>query len=124
MERYRKTFHVVYECKYPFVWVPKYRFKVLEGEILEELKKILERLCNWKEMVLIEGAIQRDHVHLYLSVPPKISPADVMKVLKGKSAEMLMKGFPELRKRYWGMHMWARGYFVSTSGVSEETIRG
>ena len=100
MERYRKTSHVIYECKYHFVWVPKYRFKVLEGEIWEELKKILERLCNWKEIVLIEGAIQRYHVHLYLSVPPKISPADVMKVLKGKSAEMLMKRFSELRKRY------------------------
>src|SRR3989304_9604250 len=123
MERYRKTSHVVYECKYHFVWVPKYRFRVLEGDVREGLRRILEQLCNWKEVVILEGAIQRDHVHLYLSVPPKMSPSEVMKVLKGKSAAMLIKQFPELRKRYWGMHLWARGYFVSTSGVDERTIR-
>ena len=114
---------MVYDCKYHFVWVPKYRFRILEGEIREALRKILEQLCNWKEIVIIEGAIQSDHVHLYLSVPPKMSPSEVMKALKGKSAGMLMKRFPELQKRYWGMHMWARGYFVSTSGVDERTIR-
>ncbi|MFI5295655.1 MAG: IS200/IS605 family transposase [Thermodesulfovibrionales bacterium] len=123
MERYLKSSHVVYQCKYHFVWVPKYRFRIFDEQIKKELQEILEQLCNWKEFVIIEGSIQSDHVHMFLSVPPKYSPAEVMKILKGKSAERMMKNHEDLRRRYWGMHMWARGYFVSTVGVDEETIR-
>lgn len=72
---------------------------------------------------MIEGAICSDHIHMYVSVPPKLSPSHVMKILKRKSAEYLRKEFPELRQRYWGMHLWARGYFVSTVGVDRDIIR-
>jgi len=72
---------------------------------------------------IIEGAIGSDHVHMYLSVSPKHSPAHIMKVLKGGSAEYLRKEFSELRRKYWGMHIWARGYFVSTAGIDREAIR-
>ena len=123
MDRYQKSSHVVYQCKYHFVWVPKYRYRIFDQKLREELQGIIEQLCNWKGFVMIEGSIQSDHVHLFLSVPPKYSPSQVMKVLKGKSAERMMRKHEELRKRYWGQHMWARGYFVSTVGIDEETIK-
>ncbi len=92
-------------------------------EVKARLKDILTELCEWLDIAIIEGAICADHVHMYLSVPPKHSPAQVMKVLKGKSAEHLRNEFPELRKRYWSMHIWARGYFVSTVGIDREIIK-
>jgi len=123
MEGYQKSSHATYRCEYHFVWVPKYRYQVLVKEIKPRLRQILVELCEWKDIQIIEGAIASDHVHMYLSVPPKYSPAYVMKILKGKSAEYLGKEFPELRKQYWGMHIWARGYFVSTVGIDREVIR-
>jgi putative transposase len=75
------------------------------------------------DVTIIEGAVASDHVHMYLSVPPKYSPSEIMKVLKGKSAEYLRRDFPELNKKYWGMHVWARGYFVGTVGVDREFIK-
>lgn len=123
MENYDKSSHSVYRCEYHFVWVPKYRYHVLVKELKPRLKEILLELCNWLDIRIIEGAICSDHVHMYLSVPPKYSPSQVMKVLKGKSAEILRKEFPELGKKYWGLHIWARGYFVSTVGIDSEVIR-
>ena len=113
----------VYRCEYHFVWVPKYRYHVLVKEVKPRLKEILVELCNWLDITILEGAICSDHVHMYLSVPPKVVPSEVMKILKGKSAERLREEFPELRKRYWGMHIWARGYFVSTVGIDSEIIK-
>jgi putative transposase len=95
----------------------------LVQEIKSRLKEILVELCEWLDVNIIEGAIASDHVHMYLSVPPKHSPASIMQILKGKSAEYLRKEFPELGKKYWGMHLWARGYFVSTAGVDRDVIR-
>jgi REP element-mobilizing transposase RayT len=103
MGKFLKTSHVVYRCEYHFVWVPKYRYRVLIGEVRERLREILRELCEWQEITILEGAIKEDHVHLYLSVPPKHSPSHVMKILKGKSAEYLAREYPELAKRYWGM---------------------
>jgi putative transposase len=124
MEGYQKSSHAVYRCEYHFVWVPKYRYQVLVREVKPRLREILTELCEWLDITIIEGAICADHVHMYISVPPRLSPSYVMKVLKGKSAEYLRKEFPQLRKRYWGMHIWARGYFVSTVGVDREVIKG
>ena len=123
MEGYNRSSHAIYRCEYHFVWVPKYRYQVLVQDIKERLKEILVELCNWLDITIIEGAICSDHVHMYLSVPPKYSPAHVMKILKGKSSERLRKEFPELRKKYWGMHIWARGYFVSTVGIDRDIIK-
>jgi putative transposase len=83
----------------------------------------LTELCEWFDITIIEGAICSDHIHMYISMPPKHSPAQVMKQLKGKSAEYLCKEFPHLRKRYWGMHIWARGYFVSAVGIDRDVIK-
>jgi putative transposase len=123
MEGYRKSSHAVYGCEYHFVWVPKYRYQVLVKEIKPRLKEILTELCEWLDIAIVEGAICSDHVHMYLSVPPKYSPSQVMKVLKGKSSQRLRREFPELGRKYWGMHIWARGYFVSTVGIDRDIIR-
>jgi len=123
MEYYRKSSHATYRCEYHFVWVPKYRYKVLTEEIKPELRKVLSGLCDWLGIVILEGSICQDHVHMYLSVPPKYSPSYVMKILKGKSAERLRKEFLVLKKKYWGLHIWSRGYFVSTVGLNGEIIR-
>ena len=123
MEGYNRSSHAVYRCEYHFVWVPKYRYQVLVKETKPRLKEILIELCNWVDIGIIEGAVCSDHVHMYLSVPPKYSPCHVMKILEGKSAERLREEFPELGKRYWGMHIWARGYFVSTVGIDRDIIQ-
>jgi putative transposase len=123
MEGFRKSSHATYRCEYHFVWIPKYRYQVLVKEIKHRLKEILIELCDWLDIDIIEGAIASDHVHMYLSVPPKYAPSHVMKTLKGKSAEYLGKEFPELAKRYWGLHIWARGYFVSTVGIDRDVIK-
>ena len=123
MEGYRKSSHAVYRCEYHFVWIPKYRYQILVKEVKPRLKDILTELCEWLDITIIEGAICSDHVHMYVSMPPKYSPAQVMKLLKGKSAEYLRKEFPELSKQYWGMHIWARGYFVSTVGIDRDVIK-
>ena len=122
-KKYRKTSHAVYDIKYHFVMVPKYRYRVLNGEIKEWLKKEISHVCEGMEIIIEEGKICSDHVHMCLSVPPKYSPAEVMKRIKGRSSEGIFKEFPEVRKRYWGQHFWARGYFVSTIGIDEETIK-
>jgi putative transposase len=123
MGKFLKSSHVAYRCEYHFVWVPKYRYKALVGEVRERLKEILTELCERQEITILEGAIKADHVHMYLSVPPTQSPSHVMKILKGKSAEYLAREFPELAKKYWEMHICARGYCVSTVGMNEEVIR-
>ncbi len=123
MEGYNKSSHAVYRCEYHFVWVPKYRYHVLVKEVKPGLKQILSELCDWLDITIIEGAICTDHVHMYISVPPRYSPSHVMKIFKGKTAERLRREFPELRKQYWGMHIWARGYFVSTVGIDRDIIK-
>ena len=85
MQGYRKSSHATYRCEYHFVWIPKYRYQVLVKEIKSRLKEILIELCEWLDVDIMEGAIASDHVHMYVSVPPKYSPAHVMKILKGKS---------------------------------------
>ena len=123
MEGYLKSSHATYQCEYHFIWVPKDRYQILINEIKPRLKEIFMELCEWLDIEIIEGAITPAHVHMYLSVPPKYSPSHVMKILKGKSAEYLRKEFPELSKKYWGMHLWARGYFVSTVGIDRDVIK-
>ncbi len=120
---YRKTPHTVYELKYHFVWIPKYRYAVLEGELRERLKELINQICDGIGVLVVEGQICRDHIHVCLSVPPKYSPSEVMRRIKGKTSEALFREFPEVKKRYWGQHFWARGYFVSSVGIDEETIK-
>ena len=123
MQDFRKLAHAVWECKSHLVWCPKYRFRIMRGEIGKTVRTLIKELCEWKRIVILEGNVQKDHIHLVLSVPPKYSISEVVGFLKGKSAIKLFDRHLELKNRYWGRHFWARGYCVSTVGLDEDQIR-
>ena len=124
MARYRGGSHTVSDIKYHFVWITKYRYKILKGNIAIRLRELLRQGCDAKGLEIIRGSIGKDHVHMLLSCPTTMSPSQIAQYLKGRSSHLLQDEFPELKKRYWGQHMWARGYFCGTVGtVDEETIK-
>jgi len=124
MAEYRSSSHTVYSIKYHFVWITKYRYKVLRGEKAIRLRELLRQGCEAKKLEIIKGSIGPDHVHMLLSCPTDMSPSQIMQYLKGRSSHLLQEEFSELKKRYWGQHMWARGYFCGTVGeVDQETIK-
>ena len=115
--------HTSWKCQYHIVFIPKYRRKAIYGQVKADVREILRTLCKYKHVEIIEGAVCIDHVHLCLSIPPKISIGDFMGYLKGKSALMIFDKHPELGNK-WDRTFWARGYYVSTIGnVDEETIK-
>ena len=124
MAKYRKLSHTVYQCNYHIVFVPKYRYRILEGKVKEIVEQKMRQICDWYDVDIEELSIQPDHVHMMLSLPPKISVSEFMGILKGKSAIHLFKTKRRLKEKpYWGNHFWARGYFVTTVGIDEEVIR-
>ena len=121
---YRKGSHTVYSIEYHIVWTTKYRYKVLQGRIAERLRELLRQGCEANKITIVRGSIGKDHVHMLLSCPPTLAASKIVQLLKGRSSKMMQEEFEELRKRYWGQHLWARGYFCRTVGtVTEETIR-
>jgi len=123
MKQFKKLAHAVWQCKYHIVWCPKYRFKILKGEIGKSVRDIIRQLTEWRGIEILEGNVQEDHIHLVLSIPPKYSVAETVGFLKGKSAIKIFDMHTELKRRYWGRHFWAKGYCVSTIGLDEEQIR-
>jgi putative transposase len=115
--------HTRWDCKYHLVWIPKCRRKVLYRQLRKHLGQVLHDLAGQKESRILEGHLQADHVHMLVSIPPKYSVAQVVGFIKGKSAIHLARSYLGRRKNYAGMHFWARGYFVSTVGADEATIR-
>ncbi|MBA1335390.1 MAG: Mobile element protein [Firmicutes bacterium] len=124
MKEYRKNSHAVYDIKYHVIWTTKYRYKVLKGEIAKRARDLIIQGCEARNIVIIKGSVGKDHIHILISCPPTIAPAKIMQYLKGRSSRMLQDDFPELKKRYWGQHLWSRGYFCATVGsVTEEMIK-
>ncbi len=124
MSKYKKQSHVVWKCDYHIVWTPKYRFRVLSGLVKDLVEHDIRMLSEWKGCEVIELNVQIDHVHLVVSIPPKLSVSTLLGILKGKLAIKLFKSYPQLKKKpYWGNHFWARGYFVNTVGINEDHIR-
>ena len=124
MGKYKKLSHVVYKCEYHIVWVPKYRFRILTGEIKKLVEEDIKMLCEWKRCEVQEMSVQNDHIHLVVSIPPKVSISQMMGILKGKLAIKLFKSYPKMKQKpNWGNHFWARGYFVSTVGIDEDVIK-
>ncbi|KUO76345.1 MAG: transposase, partial [Desulfosporosinus sp. BRH_c37] len=121
---YNKSSHAVYDIKYHIIWVTKYRYKILGGEISKRLRELVRQGCEARNITIVQGNIGRDHVHMLLSCPPSLAPSKIVQYLKGRSSRLLQDQYPELKKRYWGQHLWARGYFCATVGsVTEETIK-
>jgi len=123
MNDYRSLSHSVWECKYHTIWIPKYRKKKIYTELRQYLGPVFRELADQKESRVEEGHLMPDHVHMLLSIPPKYSVAQVIGFIKGKSAIHIARNFVGRRKNFTGQHFWARGYFVSTVGRDEETIR-
>ena len=124
MPEYRKGPHTTYDIQYHLVWVTKYRYKVLRAEIAERTREIIRQICMSRDIHILQGHVSVDHIHLLVSCPPELSPAKIAQYLKGTSSRKLQDEFPHLKKRYWGQHLWARGYFCASVGVvSQEQIK-
>ena len=122
--KYRKLSHVVYKCDYHIVWTPKYRHRILFGELKALVEQDIRMLCEWKGVEILEMNVQKEHIHLVCSIPPKVSLSTLLGILKGKLAIKIFKSYPKLKEKpYWGNHFWSRGYFVSTVGIDEEMIK-
>ena len=115
--------HTNWMCKYHIVFTPKYRRKAIYGQYREDLKEIIKILCKYKGIEIIEGHMMPDHVHLLVSIPPRISVSSFMGYLKGKSALMMFDRHANLKYKYGNRHFWAEGYYVSTVGLNEATIK-
>ena len=115
--------HTRWNCKYHIVFAPKYRRKVFFGEKRVEIGKILRKLCEWKGIEIHEAEICPDHVHMLISIPPKVSVSSFMGYLKGKSSTMLYEQFGELKYKYRSREFWCRGYYVDTAGKNAKKIQ-
>lgn len=123
MRTYRRAAHTVYELHYHFVFTTKYRKPVLRGEIAVEVRDLIRQICRGNDIEILAGHVRPDHVHLLLSVPPHLAPSRVMQAIKGKTSHQLLSDRRKLRQEFWGQHLWARGYFVCSSGnVTDEMI--
>jgi len=121
----RRGAHTVYRLAYHYVWVPRYRRKVLTGGVAQRLEELIREICaawDWEVEAL---TVKEDHVHLFVSCPPRDAPARVMNVIKSNTARELYAEFPRLQKTHWGGKLWADGYYVGSAGehVTSELIR-
>lgn len=115
--------HTVFYHRYHIVWITKYRYKVLSGELGSRIRDIIRQVCNELGVKIIKGVVSADHVHMMVSIPPQHAVSDVVRRMKGRSSYKVQQEFPALKKRYWGRHFWARGYFCTTSGnVTDDII--
>ncbi len=115
--------HSRWECKYHVVFIPKYRKKVIFGQIRRDLGEVIKRLAQQRESYIEEGHLLPDHVHIMISIPPKYAVSQVIGYIKGKSAIHIARSYSERKRNFVGQHFWARGFFVSTVGRDEEVIR-
>jgi len=123
MDDFESLSHTKWDCKYHIVFIPKYRRKVLYGQLRTHLGEVFRNLAAQKESRIEEGHLMVDHVHMMISIPPKYAVSQVIGYIKGKSAIHLARVYGERRRNYVGQHFWARGYFVSTVGRDEAVIR-
>ena len=124
MSRFRKLSHTIWHCQYHIVWTPKYRFRILEGEVAQEVSRCVRSFSSQKQCEVMELNVQKDHIHLIVMIPPKLSVSDYMGITKGRTAIRVFNKFPILKnKPYWGNSFWSRGYCVDTIGLDEEKIR-
>ena len=110
MEAYKQLAHTTYLCNYHVIFCPKYRFRILGGGIAIKVRDWIRRICEWKGVEIIEGHVSRDHVHMVLSIPPKLAVSEVVGTIKGRVAIRMFKDVPEIRKKYWGRKLWSRGF--------------
>ena len=123
MNDFRSLSHTTWDCKYHLIWIPKYQKKVLFGNLRKYLGDVFRELVLQKESKVLEGHLMGDHVHMLVSIPPKYAVSQVVGYIKGKSAIHIARTYAGHRRNFIGQNFWARGYFVSTVGRDEKTIR-
>ncbi len=123
MTEYRRSAHCVYDIKYHIVWITKYRKAVLTGQIAKRTRELIRGICKGNDVEILAGHVSKDHVHLLVSVPPHLSASKLVQYVKGATSRKLLMEYKELNQQFWGRHLWARGYFVASSGnVTDEVI--
>ena len=115
--------HTIFHHRYHIVWAPKYRYKVLRGDLRKRVRAIIRQVCSELKVEIISGVLSVDHVHMFVEIPPHISVSQFMQRVKGRSSRKIQQESPEIRKRYWGRRFWARGYFCTTSGnITDDVV--
>ena len=123
MTDYSKTSHTVFHHRFHIVWITKYRYRVLQGQLRLRVREIIAQAAEEMSIRIVNGVLSADHVHIFAEIPPHISVSEFVKVAKGRSSRKIQLEFPEIRKKYWGCHFWARGFFSSTSGnITDDVI--
>ena len=123
MNNNKRLNHTNWDCKYHVVWIPKYRKKIIYGHLRKYLGEIMRELALQKESQILEGHLMGDHVHILIAIPPKYSVSQVVGYIKGKSAIHIARTYNGRKQNFTGQNFWARGYFVSTVGRDEETVK-
>ena len=124
MEDFRKSSHTVSWLSVHIVWVTKYRYHVLKGDVQVRCRDLLVQICNSENVKILKGVVSKDHVHMHIEYPPSLSISNLVKRLKGRTSIMLQKEFPELGKKYWGRHFWAIGFGAwSTGNITDEMVQ-
>ena len=124
MENYRTGSHTRYDIKVHIVWITKYRKKILQGDIASRVRDLIREICLVEEVEILKGHVSSDHVHLLVSYPPKLSVSKLVMRIKGKTSRKLLMEYTEVKKKFWGNHIWARGYFAASTGnVTDEVIK-
>ena len=121
---YRVGSHTKFKIEYHCVWATKYRYPLLNGEIAHRVRELTRQICERLELHILRGVISKDHVHLLVSAPPKIAPAEIMRRIKGQTSSKLFEEYPHLKKRDWGRHFWARGYFCCAGSATKISSNG
>ena len=124
MSKIRKSSHTTTWLTVHLIFVTKYRYKVLKGEIKSRCRDLMKQDCNGMEIRILKGVVSSNHVHLHIEYPPKLSVSEISKQLKGRSSTKMQKEYPQLKKRYWGRRFWSRGFGAfSTGNITEEMVQ-
>lgn len=123
MRLYRRTSHTRFDLKYHLVWATKYRRPILVGKVAYRVRDLIREICQRENVQILRGHVAKDHVHLFCSAPPQLSPSTLTQYLKGKTSRKLLQEYRHLSKQFWGQHLWSRGFFVVSSGaITDEQI--
>jgi putative transposase len=124
MENIPQGSHSVHQWHVHLVWSTKYRYSVLQGEVQLRCRDLIRQICDSMDVQILKGVVSKDHVHLHISYPPKVSVSDLVKRLKGRSARLMLDEFSELKRRYWGQHLWGIGYGAwSTGNITDDMVQ-
>jgi len=122
MDKQRRSGHTTRFTAH-LVWVTKYRYPVLTGDIQQRCRELIIQICDAEDVQILKGVVSKDHIHMHIEYPPKLSMSDLVKRLKGRTSRRLQQEFPQLKKRYWGRHFWAIGYGGwSTGNITDDMV--